>query len=174
MAEILFNCSTLSSQRQNLLKKTVNVTTQRTRAEAWSLVAAVIPADAHGTNSLVPVRFEFGPWPLPHWVQPQVPTAIHLLLTQSFQEAASPSPLPVQNAGLRRTRITPVARLGGHTRAQAQTTPPRELRFLRKSAQNAPLTFFPLAVLPRLLHCWCNVKHKAGKQRRYWLTFLQD
>lgn len=113
MAEILFNCSILSSQRQNLLKKIVNATTQRTREEAWSLVAAVIPAEPHSTNSLVLVRFEFGP--LPHWVQPQVPRAIHLLLTHSFQGAASPSPLPVQHVGLRSTWLTPAARLGEHT-----------------------------------------------------------
>lgn len=106
----------LSIQRQNLLKKTVNATTQKTREEAWSLMAAVIPQDAHSTNTLVPVRFEFGPWPLPHWVQPQVPRATHLLLTQSFQGAASPSPLPVQHAGLRRT-YTSCQAGGTHTGA---------------------------------------------------------
>lgn len=115
-------------------------------------MAAAVPGDAHSTNSLVPVRFEFGPWPLPHWVQPQVPRAIHMLLTQSFQAAASPSPLPVLHTVLR-TRLTPAARLGTHTRAQAQTMPPREARFLRKPAQNAPLTFSLLPGPPRLLHC---------------------
>lgn len=88
MAEILFNCSILCSQRQNLLKKIVNATTQRTREEASSLVAAVIPADAHGTNSLMPVRFEFGP--LPHWVQPQVPTSCSSASDTKFSGSSFP------------------------------------------------------------------------------------
>lgn len=175
-AELLFICNILRSERQNHLKKIALwvAALTNTSKKAWSLVAAVIPPDAHCTNSLVPVRYELGPWPLPRWSQPQVSTAIHLstytkLLGSSFPIAATRAAGWVEEDLSNRSR-----QAGTHMRTQAQTMPPREPRFLRKPAQNPPLTFPLLPARPRLLRCWCNVKHRAGKQRHYWLTFLQD
>ena len=80
----------------NHLKKTVLwvVASTNTSRKAWHLAAAVIPADAHCSDSLGPLRFELGSWPLLHWAQPQVPTAICLptytkLLGSSFPVAST-------------------------------------------------------------------------------------
>lgn len=78
--ELLFICNIYNKPKINHLQKTVLwvVALANISKKAWSLVAAAIPTDAHRIDTLLPARFELGPWPLPPRAQPQVPTAIRL------------------------------------------------------------------------------------------------
>lgn len=126
-------------------------------------MAAVSPADARRTDSLVLVRFELGPWRLPHRVQPQVPAAPRLPTYTKLSGSSFPV-ASTHAAGWIEEDPSNACRQAGdtHTRAEARTMPPREPRFLRKPAQNPPLTFSPLPARPRLLvplmqrqtQCW--------------------
>lgn len=131
--------------------------------------SGAIPEDTHRTDSLVPVRLELGPWLLPHWAQPQVPAALRLptytkLSGSSFPIASTRAAGRVEEDPSNTSHHT-----CRHKRKQCHHM---SLASFRKPAQNPPLTFSLLPARPRLLRCWCNMKHSAGKQRRYWLTFF--